>query len=702
MGAFSKRVSDRIAWLELDVPGASVNKITKGIREELRELLESLCTDEEVQAAVLISRKPEQFIAGADVREFANLKTRTEALTLVRDGQALVNRFETIGKPLVAAINGPCIGGGLEAALACTYRIATDHPKTILRLPEVRLGIIPAAGGCQRLPRLIGIRSALEMILTGKALSARQAAQRGLVDEIVHPSILSAAALKAALKLTTGWRPKRPHRIFAQIARRAIFAKARKAVLAKTGDHYPAPLAALNAVSHGLQYGLDAGLEHEAAHFSELAIGEVSRNLVQLFFAGTALKKAYGSADETSPPRSITNVAIVGSGFMGSAIAGVAVAHAGVDVRLRDKELDRVVRGLNSAREVLRDRHRNGRMDEFELRRKESLLSGGVDWAGFGRVDLVIEAVSENLEVKRSVVDEVERQVPPECIIASNTSTIPISKIAESASEPHRIVGMHFLSPVAKMPLLEVVAHQQTAPSAVSFAVSFGRALNKTAIVVKDSPGFWVNRILAPYLYEAWVLLEEGVDAETIDSVMTEFGFPVGPITLLDEVGLDVVYELLQALHEAFGDRLKPRDGLDRLVIDGRLGRKAGRGLFQYRRGKKRRFDERAYELIGVNVARQIAEGEILARLVYSMLNEAASAVEEGVVRSSREGDIGAIYGMGFPPFRGGPLRYIDHVGTADVLATLEKLKQQHGNRFAPVQVLVQMGERNESFYEQH
>jgi 3-hydroxyacyl-CoA dehydrogenase/enoyl-CoA hydratase/3-hydroxybutyryl-CoA epimerase len=261
---------------------------------------------------------------------------------------------------------------------------------------------------------------------------------------------------------------------------------------------------------------------------------------------------------------------------------------------------------------------------------------------------------------------------------------------------------MHFLSPVSKMPLLEVVAHQQTAPSAVSFAVSFGRALNKTAIVVKDSPGFWVNRILAPYLYEAWVLLEEGVDAETIDSVMTEFGFPVGPITLLDEVGLDVVYELLQALHEAFGDRLKPRDGLDRLVIDGRLGRKAGRGLFQYRRGKKRRFDERAYELIGVNVARQIAEGEILARLVYSMLNEAASAVEEGVVRSSREGDIGAIYGMGFPPFRGGPLRYIDHVGTADVLATLEKLKQQHGNRFAPVQVLVQMGERNESFYEQH
>ena len=603
MGAFSKTVSDRVAWLELDVPGEPVNMFTGKIREELHNLLESLCTHEEVQAAILISTKSDQFIAGADVNEFARLETRTEALKLVRAGQSLINRLETIGKPFVAAIHGPCIGGGLEAALACTYRVATDHPKTILRLPEVRIGIIPAAGGCQRLPRLIGMKSALEMILTGKALSARDSLQRGLVDELVHTSILRVAALKAARRLATGWRPKRPHRITAQLVRKAVFAKARKNVLAKTGGHYPAPEAALDAVGHGLQYGLEAGMENEAAHFSELAIGDVSKNMVQLFFAGTALKKAYRFPEGGSRKRSITNVAIVGSGFMGSAIGGVAATYAGADVRLRDKELDVVVKGLDDARGIVRDRRRKGRIDEFEQRRIEALISAGVDWAGFGRADLVVEAVAEDLDIKRSVVDEIEAQVAPECIIASNTSTIPISQIAESAREPHRIVGMHFLSPVAKMPLVEVVAHEGTAPWVVSSVAAFGRAMNKTVLVVKDSPGFWVNRLLAPYLHETWTLLEEGVDAEFVDTTMTEFGFPVGPVTLLDEVGLDVVRESLNALHESFGDRLTPKDGLERMVKEGRIGRKAGRGLFQYRRGKKRRFDESAWELIGVDSA---------------------------------------------------------------------------------------------------
>jgi 3-hydroxyacyl-CoA dehydrogenase/enoyl-CoA hydratase/3-hydroxybutyryl-CoA epimerase len=479
-----------------------------------------------------------------------------------------------------------------------------------------------------------------------------------------------------------------------------IFGKSRKLVITKTGDNYPAPLAALDAVERGLQYGLDAGLEHEAAHFSELAVGDVSRNLVRLFFAGTALKKAYSPTRTETPPRPITNIAIVGSGITGSAIAGVAAARAGVDVRLRDKDIDCIVKGLESARNVPRDLQRKGRIDVYEMRRMEALLTAGVDWAGFGRADLVIEAVSEDLDLKRQVAVELESQVPDDCIVASNTSTISISRIAESVGKPQRVVGMHFLSPVAKMPLLEVVAHEATAPWVVSSAVEFGQAVGKTVIVVKDSPGFWVNRLLAPYLHEAWTLLEEGVDAESIDLAMTEFGFPFGPITLLDEVGLDVINESLAALQEIFGDRLEPKKGLEQMVSEGRLGRKTGSGLFTYRRGKKRRFDQSVYELIGATATPPAVDDELSKRLAYPLLNEAARALDEGVVSSPRDGDLGAIYGMGFPPFRGGPLRHIDEVGVTNVVDTLEALRGSYGDRFAPAPCLIRMAERNDEYYE--
>ena len=707
MGAFTKRVLNRIAWLELDVAGSSVNKVTRSVREELRELIESLCVDDEVRAAILVSRKPDHFIAGADVREFADLGTRREALSLVRDGQEILNRFETIGKPIVAAIHGACVGGGLEAVLACTYRVASNHSKTKLALPEVRIGVIPAAGGCQRLPRLIGLRHSLDMILTGRSVSAEQALQRGLIDELVHPSILEATALKAAERMATGWRPKRRRVGLSALAfdrnpfgRKAVFAKARKTVLAKSGSHYPAPFAALEAVGHGLQYGLVAGLEHEAAHFSELAVGEVSKNLVQLFFAGAALKREDAAAGDQPVPRSVANIAIVGAGFMGSAIAGVAVAQAAVDVRLKDTDLNQVAIGLAGARDHLKGRLQKNRISKYEYRRLESLLSGGTDWAGFKSADLVVEAVPEKLELKLRVIDELEANVGPDCIIASNTSTIPISKIAEAAQNPQRVVGMHFFSPVAKMPLVEVAAHTQTAPRVVATVASLGRAMNKTVLVVKDSPGFWVNRILAPYLREAWLLLEEGVAADVLDSAMTDFGFPVGPITLLDEIGLDVVQESSTALHKALGERMEPLAGVARMVNEGRLGRKSGHGLFQYRRGKKHHFAASAYELIGVRECPPVPPDDVTRRLVFSMLNEATRAIAEDVVRSPRDGDLGAIFGVGFPPFRGGPLRYLDHLGTTNALTALDELSERYGDRFLAAPSLVEMAKRNECFFQ--
>jgi 3-hydroxyacyl-CoA dehydrogenase/enoyl-CoA hydratase/3-hydroxybutyryl-CoA epimerase len=411
MSACTTQVRDGIARLELSLPGEAINKITRDVRDELEEVLGQLATDSAIRAVVLISGKSDTFIAGADIDEFVALQTREEAYDLVRQGQALVNRIERLGKPVVAAIHGACLGGGLEAVLACTYRIATDHPKTKLGLPEVQLGIIPAAGGCQRLPRLIGVRAALDIILAGKQVPAKRAFRTGIVDELVHPAILERVAFEAAERLAGGWKPKRGKRDAASLAldknplgRRVVFTTAKNRLLKKTGGHYPAPEAALQAVRHGLRHGLQAGLDMEAAFFAELAVHEVSRNLVQIFFATTALKKDSGVGGAAPEPKTVTNLGIVGAGFMGSGIGAAAVTQAGVDVRFRDTDLKQVGRGLKGARKILKGRLKRRRITKHEYRRLERLLSGGTEWRGFGRADLVIEAVFEDLDRPRNAL----------------------------------------------------------------------------------------------------------------------------------------------------------------------------------------------------------------------------------------------------------------------------------------------------------
>lgn len=706
MPAITLERRDGIVRLVLDLPGEPINKINRAVGEELDRLVERLVGDGDARAVVLTSGKPGSFIAGADIDEFVALRSREEAHELVRRGQAHVNRLADVGKPVVAAIHGACLGGGLEAALACAYRVATDDPKTRIGLPEVQLGIIPAAGGCQRLPRLIGVRAALDIILAGKQLPARRAFELGIVDELVHPAILDRVALDAARRLADGWMPDRRRLSLAALAldknplgRRAVFAGARKQVLKKTGGHYPAPLAALKAVEHGMKYGIEAGLDMEAALFAELAVGDVSRNLVQIFFATTALKKDPGVEGAAPEPRAVANVGIVGAGFMGAGIGGVAVALAEADVRFRDTDWARVAKGLRDARRTLEERRRRRRITKHEHRRLERLLSGGTDWHGFRRTELVIEAVFEDLEAKRRVFRELEGAVRDDCLLASNTSTIPIAPIAEATRVPERVLGMHFFSPVEKMPLLEVIVTDRTAPWATVTAVAFGRRMGKTVIVVRDRPGFWVNRILAPYMNEAGRLLAEGVSVDTIDRAMTRFGFPVGPITLLDEVGLDVADKASSVLHEAFGDRLQPMPGLARMIEDGRLGRKTGRGFFRYEHGKKGQVDETAYEIIGAVAGSSVPREDVPTRLVHAMLNEAARALDEGVARSARDGDIGAVFGIGFPPFRGGPLRYLDTLGAGSAVAALEELAGKYGDRFAPAPALVRMAQHGDRFY---
>jgi 3-hydroxyacyl-CoA dehydrogenase / enoyl-CoA hydratase / 3-hydroxybutyryl-CoA epimerase len=702
--ALTTVVEDGVAVVTLDLPGESINKFSRAVKDEFTTTFAALQDDRAVRAIVVISGKKDMFVAGADIEEFVALRTAEEATRLSRDGQQMLDRIAASPKPVVAAIHGPCLGGGLEMVLACHYRVATDHAKTTFAAPEVQLGIIPGAGGCNRLPRVVGLRGALDMILTGRSVRAAKALRMGLVDELVAPAILRTVAVAAARRLVAARaRRRRPGSWFfdrTMIGHALVLRRARAMTLRQTGGHYPAPLAALDAVRVGLAEGLERGLPYEAEQFGRLAVSDVSRRLVEVFFATTALKKDPGVPAPAPTPRRVERLGILGAGFMGSGIAATAVSQAGVAVRLKDADLDRVGAGLKAAAVIVTDRVRRRRITRREGTRLLALISGGVDFAGFRRADLVIEAVFEDLAVKQQVLRDVEAVCPATCIFASNTSTIPIARIAEASSRPEMVIGMHFFSPVHRMPLLEVITAERTAPEATVTAVAFGRKLGKTVIVVRDRPGFFVNRILSPYMTEAGHLLAEGVPVEVIDRAMTKWGFPVGPLTLLDEVGLDVAAKAGAVMHEAYGDRLNPAIDLAALVRDGRQGRKNGRGIFRYRGGKKAGVDPAAYRVLGISPSEEPAHAAPAAeRLAFAMLNEAVRALEDDVVRQPRDGDVGALFGIGFPAFRGGPFRTLDALGAATAVATLERLAATHGDRFSPAALLVEQASRGDRFY---
>jgi len=704
--ALTWELVDGVAVVTFDLKGEPVNKISRAVKDDVHATFAALEGDRAVQAVAFFSGKPDNFIAGADIEEFVRLTSAAEAERLSADGQELLERVARFPKPIAVGIHGACLGGGLEFALACHYRVASDHAKTQLGLPEVQLGLLPGAGGCQRLPRLIGARAALDLILAGKVERAARAFRLGIVDELVHPAILRDITIAAARRLAGGWRPRRrrPGGFVGwlldgnPLGRRVVYRAARKQVLKQTRGNYPAPLAALEAVEHGLRHGLAAGLKREAELFGQLAVSDVSRKLVQIFFATTALKKDFGLANPP-PPGEVKRLGVVGAGFMGAGIAGTAVVQAGVDVRMKDADLPRVAMGLAAARAIVDERLARRRVTKYEHIRLSALLSGSDDYSGFGHAELVIEAVFEDLAVKQQVLREVEAATREHTVFASNTSTLPIEHIAQDARRPEQVIGMHFFSPVARMPLLEVIPSARTAPEVISTAVAFGRRLGKTAIVAKDRPGFWINRILAPYMNEAGHLLAEGVAIEELDGLMVEFGFPVGPITLLDEVGLDVAEKVSGVMHDAFGERLAPAPAFAGMVKSGRLGRKAGGGFYKYAGGKKAAVDPAVYELIGTHPNGGPRPAEIIQRLVLVMLNEAARAVAEGIVRSPRDGDIGAIFGFGFPPFRGGPLRHADDLGADRIVGELERLAERYGARFTPAEALREQAQRGAKFY---
>jgi 3-hydroxyacyl-CoA dehydrogenase/enoyl-CoA hydratase/3-hydroxybutyryl-CoA epimerase len=697
-----------VAVVTFDLPGESVNKLSRGVVDEFRALMDRVDSDPSIRAVVLISGKPEQFIAGADIDGFLELRTAAEAEALSREAQEMMSRIERLRAPVVYAIHGACLGGGLEGALAAAYRIATDHPKTVLALPEVQLGLIPGAGGTQRLPRRVGLRQSLEMILQGKNVRAKKALQIGLIDELVHPSILLDVALDRAVKLGEGKiareRPRAVHGMGDVVlednalGRSVVLRKAREKTREATKGNYPAPLAAIDAIEQSYLGDRATGFATEARLFGEMAVTDVSRQLIFLFFAGAALKKDTGVGEANVTPRPVETIGILGAGFMGAGIAAIA-ARAGTVVRLKDAEHARVAKGLKEVSSILREELKRKRITRRQLDDQLTLVGGTIDYSGFAGATIVLEAVFEDLKVKQTVLAEAEAAAP-RAIFASNTSTIPIERIAANARHPERVLGMHFFSPVQKMPLLEVIRSKATDDESLATAVAYGKKLGKTVIVVRDAPGFYANRILAPYVNEAGLLLDEGVAIDAVDKALVEFGFPVGPITLIDEVGLDIAGKSSTVMIGAFGDRMVPATSLAKVIEAGRTGRKGGKGFYKYENGKKQGVDETVYPLFSSNGQRMlIGARDIVERCVFAMLNEAARCLEEGIIASPRDGDVGAVYGIGFPPFRGGPFRYLDTLGIPTVIRALEVLDGRFSPRFRPAGILREMASAGSRFY---
>jgi 3-hydroxyacyl-CoA dehydrogenase/enoyl-CoA hydratase/3-hydroxybutyryl-CoA epimerase len=635
-----------------------VNAIDLRLMEELGAAI-AAARVAKPRGLVIESGKPGQFVAGADLTLLEG-STRDEIERASRTLQGVLNELETLPFTTVAAIGGPALGGGLELALACDHRIAADAQSVKLGLPEVRLGLLPAAGGTQRLPRLLGLPRALDMILTARQLPAKRALRAGLVDEVVHPAVLARAAADRAR--THGKRQPSGGRTAAERAitwlpplRAVALRMARTKALAETKGLYPAPLRALDAVATGLSRGLPAGFEREATAFGELATGSVARSLVSLLFL--TLRQRRAALEGLGKPRELHSVGVVGLGFMGSGIAQAA-AGAGLRVRARDRDAAAVARGLGTIRKLTTDAAKKGVFERREAERIAGRVTGGPDLAGFATADIVIEAVFEDIAIKRGVIAELERVVRDDTVIASNTSALPISEIARAARVPERIVGMHFFSPVHRMQLIEIVRPKDADPDAVATAVALALRMGKTPIVVGDGPGFYTSRVLGTMLGEAFRMLEGGTAIDEIDHAMTAFGWPVGPLQLVDEVGLEVavhVAETISRFHGGEGPRV-----VAALVAEGKKGKGRGGGFYRYD-GKKRIPEPRVYEIL--RVAPMPAHEDVAERLTNTFVRECLRCLEEGILRSREEGDIGAVLGLGFPAYLGGPFAYAKERG---------------------------------------
>lgn len=705
--------SDAIARLVFDLPNEKVNKLWLPQLEELEGILDELATRKDIKALVISSGKEDTFIAGADLKSFEGaFKDKAQLEKGIRLGHRVFNKLEALPFPTIAFINGACLGGGMELALACTFRVATDSPKTVIGLPETTLGIVPGWGGSQRMPRLVGLMEGLNLILAGKMVKpAVKAYKSHLVDALVPLEFKEEKLAEFINQITT---PKGRDKVLDRrklgglqhylfeanpLGRAFVYWKAEKSLMDKTKGQYPAPLLALKLIQRTYGKPLKEGLEEEIRTVTqELDVGApIANNLIQLFFTNEALKKETFIESDVKP-KEIHQVGVIGTGVMGSGIAWL-LSYKDLLVRMRDIDWDAVGKGFGAIKGLYTQYLKDKKIKGWEASNKFQKLSGTVDLTGFHKADLIIEAAVENLELKNKLFADLEKVIRKDAILASNTSSLSISLMAKNLQNPERFIGIHFFNPVPKMPLVEIIPGEKTSLETIATAVNFVKKLGKTPIVVGDCAGFLVNRIFMNSANEVIRLLEEGVDREKLDKTMTKFGFPMPPFVLADEVGVDVLYKVSKVLEAAYGQRMQTPPLLQQMYDKKLFGKKGGKGFYIWK-GKHKSFNPEVESYLSSNAGKNnLPDAEIRDRIVLLLINEAARCLEEGIVKQPNYLDMALIMGTGFPPFRGGLLRYADTRGSKEIVTRLQELEKSVDPRFKPCDLLVEMAKTNKSFY---
>ena len=692
--------SGDVALLWIDHQIESQNIVSPPIIELLDELFSEFEANPAFKAGVLISRKA-NFIAGADIKSFA-IKQKGDFRPFQERGHRALERLEKSNKPVVAAIHGACLGLGTELALACHLRIASDHASTRFALPEVQLGLLPGGGGTQRLPRRVGIQRALDMMLTGRNIYAYQAKKMGLVDALTDRHKLLHAAIVMAKRQLEKPLERSSKKTFVGNAlegtgpgRAMLFKEARKRALKKSRGNYPAIPAIIDCVETGYKKGITKGYEKELELFEALMLTPESKALRGLFFKMTENKKQM----DKEATEEIERMCVIGAGLMGAGIAEVSVSK-GVDVVLKDIDRSALTGAQKQIWKGIKKKLKYKSITKIKAEQQMQRLRPQLTYENLAHVDLALEAVVENMAVKKQIIDDVQKATSAKTIFASNTSSLSIGEMADHAQHPERVIGMHYFSPVPKMPLLEIVTTPRTAESVVDACVRLGVKQGKTCIVVKDAPGFYVNRILAPYMNEALLMLDEGLQVETIDRAFLDAGFPLGPFALFDQVGLDIAAHTVDSLRDLVQARpgFVVHEGVAGMFKAGRLGKKNKKGFYLYE-GKKKKVDPGAYSFFNGNGQKKADADHIQQRGLLLMVNEAVMCLEEEVIRSPEDGDLGAVLGIGFLPFTGGPFSYVDQVGAKHIVSSMNELEKQYGPRYTPCERLQIMARDGVPFY---
>lgn len=697
---------DQIAILTIDQPDSRVNTLSRAMVSELESIVEQIQQKSDLQGLIFRSGKPGTFIVGADLKELGEADQSPEATRqLVGKGLQVIAAIEGLPFPTIALIDGPCMGGGLELAMAFDFRLASTHPKTTIGLPETKIGLIPGWGGTQRLPRIVGPSIGAEMICGGQPANAERAREIGLVFDAVPSEHLidEAGRVLEWARESDSWKAEREKKQqpigLTELQHGFTFAVAQAQVQAQTKGQFPAPLAALKAISQGCNLTLEDGLKVETDEFVKLVGSPISRNLIAIFFMNQRLSKDIGVQDRSIEPKQVSQVGVIGAGLMGAGIVGAHVRKS-VPTMMLDVNAEALEKGVNAINKVMQIRLKIGRMTEEQIVHALGQLSTSTSLKSMSDRDVVIEAVVENEDVKLKVYQDLLQTISDDAILASNTSTISITRMGKQVKNPSRFAGMHYFNPVDRMQLVEVIRGEETSDQTVVTLVSLARRIGKTPIVVRDCPGFLVNRILFPYLNESLILLEEGVSPRELDKVATKFGMPMGPITLNDVVGLDTSLFAGEVIHKAFPDRAVKSGIIEDLVQAGRLGQKSGAGFYSYAKGSRGKDDQATEEILNKHrkETREHSQEEITERLFLPMLTEASRVLMEDIVREPADVDMGLILGIGFPAFRGGLLRWADEMGMETVLKKLEQY-QSLGKRFEPTEQMKTLASQNKGFF---